>query len=66
MLVAPPNVTRQLEMTYNRPVTLAMAHIIVSAQLLERTGHRLYFRAIVESQNGLRLARAKAVHWIID
>jgi acyl-coenzyme A thioesterase PaaI-like protein len=66
MLVAPPNVTRRLEMTYSRPVTPDLARIRVVGRLLERKGRRLIFRADVYDSEGLRLARAKAVHWIVD
>jgi len=66
VLIAPPNVTRRLEMTYNRPVTLDMGHIVVNARLLERKDRWLFFNAEVRSREGLRLARSKAVHWIID
>ena len=66
VLVAPPNVTRRLEITYSRPVTLEMGNIVVTARLVERQGRRLFFRATVRSQDGLRLARAKAMHWIVD
>ena len=66
VLVAPPNVTHRLEMTYSRPVTLDIGHVIVRARLIERQGRRLLFRADVRSPEGLRLARSKAVHWIID
>jgi acyl-coenzyme A thioesterase PaaI-like protein len=66
VLVASPNVTRRLELTYSRPATLDMGHVIVSARLLERQGRRLFFRADVRSPEGLRLARAKALHWIVD
>jgi acyl-coenzyme A thioesterase PaaI-like protein len=66
MLVAPPNVTRQLDMTYNRPVTVDMGYIVVIAQFQERKERWLYFRATVHSPKGQRLARAKAVHWIMD
>jgi len=66
VLVAPPNVTRHLELTYSRPATPDMEHIVVRAQFLERRERRLFFRAEVHSPAGLRLARAKAVHWIID
>jgi acyl-coenzyme A thioesterase PaaI-like protein len=65
VLVASPNVTRHLEMKYSRPVTLDMGYILVEARLLERKGHRLFFKADVRSQDGLRLARSKAVHWIL-
>jgi len=66
MLVAPPNVTRRLEMTYSRPVTLAMGHVVVHAELLERRERWLFFRADVRSPSGLRLARSKARHWILE
>ncbi|MBS3784702.1 MAG: PaaI family thioesterase [Anaerolineae bacterium] len=66
MLVAPPNVTRRLEMTYSRPVTSDMPHIIVRGELLERDDRWLHFRADVRSPDGLRLARSRATHWISD
>jgi acyl-coenzyme A thioesterase PaaI-like protein len=66
VLIAPPNVTRQLEMTYSRPVTLDMGHIVVNARLLERKDRWLFFKAEVRSREGLRLARSRAVHWIVD
>ena len=66
VLVAPVNVTHRLEMTYSRPATLDMGYIVVNARLLERKDNRLVFKAEVCSREGLRLARVKAVHWIID
>ncbi len=66
VLVAAPNVTRRLEMTYSRPVTLDIGHIRVTARLVERQGRRLFFRADVRDPEGRRLARAQAVHWIMD
>ena len=66
VLVAPPNVTRHLEITYSRPATPEMGDIVVTAQLLARRGRRLSFRAEVRSGDGLRLARAKASHWIVE
>jgi acyl-coenzyme A thioesterase PaaI-like protein len=66
VLVAPPNVTRQLDITYSRPATLEMGYIVVTAQLLERRGRHLFFRAEVRSPEGQRLARAKATHWIVE
>jgi acyl-coenzyme A thioesterase PaaI-like protein len=65
MLVAPPNVTRRLEMTYSRPVSLDMGHIIVVGKLVERDGRQLQFAADVRSSSGVRLARARATHWIV-
>lgn len=66
MLVAPPNVTRRLEITYSRPVTVDMGSILVDGRLVERESRWLYFRAEVRSGDGLRLARSKATHWILD
>jgi acyl-CoA thioesterase FadM len=66
MLVAPPNVTRRLEITYSRPVTVDMGSILVDARLVERQNRWLSFRADVRSGDGRRLARSKATHWIVD
>jgi acyl-CoA thioesterase FadM len=62
----PPNVTRRLEVTYSHPATVDMGTIVVHARLLERQDRLLSFRADVRDPEGRRLARAKAVHWILD
>lgn len=66
VLVAPPNVTRRLRMTYSRPVTLEMGHIVVRAELLERDERWLFFRAEVHGPEGQRLTRSRAKHWILE
>ena len=66
MLVAPPNVTRTLDMKFSHPVTLDLEHIVVEARLEKRNGRRLRFTAEVRDQSGKLLARARALHWIID
>jgi acyl-coenzyme A thioesterase PaaI-like protein len=66
MLVAPPNVTRRLQMKYSGPVTPDLGYITVRAKLLERKGRRLMFSAEVRDQEGTLLARARATHWITD
>ena len=66
MLVAPPNVTRRLEMKYSRPITTDLEFIIVTGKLVERKGRWLTFSAKVEDQEEMLLARARAVHWIVD
>jgi acyl-coenzyme A thioesterase PaaI-like protein len=66
VLVAPPNVTRRLEMTYSRPATPDVQYLVVSARLLERKGRWLFFKADARTPSGLRLARARAAHWILD
>ncbi len=64
-LVAPVNVTRNLELKYSQPATLQTGCIYVSAELFERQGRQLFFKAKVMDSDGLILARAKATHWII-
>lgn len=66
MLVAPPNVTRRLQMKYSRPVTPDLEHITVKGRLLERDGRWMTFDAEVRAPGGALLARAQAVHWIVE
>jgi acyl-coenzyme A thioesterase PaaI-like protein len=66
VLIAPPNVTRKLEVIYSHPITMDMEYIVIKARLLERMDPRLYFAADVYNYAGLRLARSKAVHIILD
>ena len=66
MLVAPPSVTRRLQMKYSRPVTPDLEYITVKGRLLERRGRWLTFSAEVRDQEGALMARARAVHWIVD
>lgn len=66
LLVAPPNVTRRLEMKYSRPVTTDLESITVTARFLGRQGRQLTFSAEVRDPQGVLLARARAIHWIID
>lgn len=66
VLVAPPNVTRHLELKYSLPITTKTDHIFITAKFLDRDNRRLFFEAVVRDKTGLRLARAKADHWIIE
>jgi acyl-coenzyme A thioesterase PaaI-like protein len=66
VLVAPPNVTRRLEMVYSEPITPDLEQIVVTSKLLEQKDRWLFFRADVYNPDGNRLARARAVHWILD
>ena len=66
MLVAPPNVTRTLDMKFSSPVSPDLEYIIVEARLQKREGRRLNFTAEIRDQAGKLLARARALHWIID
>jgi len=66
MLVAPPNVTRRLEIKYSRAVTADLGHVLVEARFLERDGRWLHFKADVRDEGGALLARARATHWVVD
>lgn len=63
--VAPPNVTRTLEMKYSRPIGLEMGFIVVEARLVERSNPQLVFRAKVCDPGGHKLATCRAVHWVL-
>jgi acyl-coenzyme A thioesterase PaaI-like protein len=66
MLVAPPSVTRRIEMKFSRPVTPDLQYITVEARLVNRDDRMLTFHADVRDLRGTLLAKAKALHWILD
>jgi uncharacterized protein (TIGR00369 family) len=66
MLVAPPNVTRTLEIKYSRPVLADHGHIVVQAQFIAHEGQELHFNVEVRSEQGALCCRAKAKHWIVE
>ena len=66
MLVAPPSVTRRIEVKYSNPITTDLEFIIVKATFLERQDRWLRFKAEVRDPGGKLLARAKSLHWIVE
>jgi acyl-coenzyme A thioesterase PaaI-like protein len=66
VLVAPPNVTRTIEMKYSRSATPAMGEIIIIARFVEQDKRHLYFEADIRNPAGEKLAKAKAIHWIVE
>jgi acyl-coenzyme A thioesterase PaaI-like protein len=66
MLVAPPNVTRTLEVKYSKPIRLEMGTIVIRGRLLKRDDRELWFSVDVRTEEGGLLARAKARHWILE
>jgi acyl-coenzyme A thioesterase PaaI-like protein len=64
ILIAPPNVTRTLELKYSAPISLEMEHLIIFAKLERRVERELFFKAEARSKQGRLLARAQARHWI--
>lgn len=65
-LVAPPSVTKTLHMEYVRPVTPDLAHVLVTARCEEVGEREATFTAVVMSTEGQELARATAVHVILQ
>jgi acyl-coenzyme A thioesterase PaaI-like protein len=66
MLVAPPNVTRRLELKFSQGVVASIPAILVEARLIEQEGRWLRFQARVHDSNGARFASATATHWILE
>jgi acyl-coenzyme A thioesterase PaaI-like protein len=64
-LVAPPNVTRQLEIRYKRPITAEHRIITITATLQSRPDPYLIFLAQVRTDTGELAATAKARHFIL-
>ncbi len=64
-LIAPPNVTRHMEVRYKRPITAEHQYIVVSATLEMREDPYLYLRAQVRTDLGELAATAKARHFIL-
>lgn len=66
MAIAPPNFTRHFELKYRSPVQPEMKHVIVTGNYVERKQRRLYFTARLTDSEGVELASANSVHWIIN
>jgi len=66
LLVAPPSVTRHLEMKYSRPATPDTVYILIKGEFVERQKRQLKFRAEVCDPQGVLLAKAQSIHWIVD
>ena len=66
MLIAPPNFTRHMEVKYSQPAKLDDGYLEVEGKLVSKEGRRLNFTADVRNPSGQLLARARAMHWIIE
>ena len=66
MLVAPPNVTRRMEITFSRAIRPELGYIMVEAHFNGVKGNKLQFSARVRDPDGNLLARAVATHWIVQ
>lgn len=61
-MVAPPSVTKTLEMTYLRPIPPKITEIVVTAAFESENGRELIFVADVKRGDGAVLAQARAVN----
>ncbi|MGD8622614.1 MAG: hotdog domain-containing protein [Anaerolineales bacterium] len=66
MLIAPPNLTRRLEVKYSRPAQVSDEHLIVEAWLTAREGRRLFFKAVARNPDGDLIVRVQAMHWVTE
>ena len=66
MLVAPPNLTVELNLRFAKAVSPAFQHVFVTAHFKEQQARQLRFEARVENDEGVCLASAKSMHWILD
>jgi len=65
LLVAPKNVTRDIESKLLKPITMDIRYIYVRAKLLEEKKRRLTFEAVVTDSDGNIYAKAKLTNWIV-
>ncbi len=66
MLVAPKNITRNIESKLIKPITQELKYIYVSAVLFEAKKKRLIFDVLIRDKDENIYAKAKFTNWIID
>ena len=66
MLVAPPNISRTLNIKFRKPVKPGIEYVYAEARLLYRKKRQLYFNASLKDKNDTVLVTAQAIHWVID
>jgi len=66
ILVAPPNVTRRMEVKYSKPIKPDLENITIKSRLVEREDPKLIFKTRVYDQLGRTFSSAKSIHWIIQ
>ena len=64
-LVAAPNVTKTMEVTYLRPVSKGVSQITVVAAFAEQNGRELTFVADVLRDDGSKLAQARSTNVLL-
>ncbi|MCA9920028.1 MAG: PaaI family thioesterase [Anaerolineales bacterium] len=64
-MVAAPNVTKTMEVTYLRPISPSIAEITVVAAFAEQNGRELTFVAEVLRGDGTKLATARSLNVLL-
>ncbi|MEX0330403.1 MAG: PaaI family thioesterase [Puniceicoccaceae bacterium] len=66
MLVAPPSITRKLEVKYYKAVEPAAGKIFITAKLIGQKKRFLFFEAVAENEDkSVIFASAEAMHWML-
>lgn len=66
VLVASPNLTREMTVKYKKAVSEEFSFVVVKAWVEKIEPPYLWLAARVESEDGVLFARAKARHFILD
>ena len=64
-MVAAPNVTKTMEVTYLRPIPKTISQITVKADFIEQNGRELIFDAVVMRDDGAKFAQARSVNVLL-
>ncbi|MGL1931702.1 MAG: PaaI family thioesterase [Desulfotalea sp.] len=66
MLVAPPNITRKMDLKYNKTIEPEIDFFYITAKYIEQKKKFLFFEAIVgDFEETTIYASAKSKHWIL-
>jgi len=66
MLIAPLNLTRNIESKLMKAITMDLEFIYITAILIERKKRRLIFDVVVKDKDDTVYAKAKITNWIIE
>ncbi len=65
MLIAPPNVTRDIESKLLIPILMDIEYIYITVTLFEHKKRRLIFDAVVKDKDETIYAKARLTNWIV-
>lgn len=66
LLIAPKNMTRNIESKLIQPIIMDLEYIYITATLFESKKRRLIFDAVVKDKDDNIYARARITNWIIQ